>query len=427
MFDPVSFSFDAMRRPLGAALRQFARDARGNIAGTFAIAIIPVIGFVGAAVDYSRANGARTAMQSAIDATALMLSKDAIGLSPDELQAKAQSYFSALFTHPDGANVQLNAAFSEPQNNQFQVNITATGQVEATFTKVIGQTNIPISVSSQAVWGIKKLELALALDNTGSMGWSNKMTELKSAATNLINTLQSTSKVDGDIKISIIPFDTTVRPGSSYKNETFLDYSLYSCSHFGLSWGCTTSQKRNAWEGCVADRDQPNDTLDTAPSGATSYFPARQCGSLATAMPLSTDWSALKSKITAMTPSGATNVTIGLAWAWHALTANQPFPEGAAPANDLDKVIVLLTDGDNTQNRWTSYTSSIDGRTAEICAQIKAAGIKLYTVRVIDGNATLLSNCATNAGMYYNVTSADQLNEVFASIAAQLTNLRLAQ
>ena len=58
-------------------LRRFSQSERGNIVIIFALAVIPVIGLVGAAVDYSRANSARTAMQAAIDATALMLSKDA--------------------------------------------------------------------------------------------------------------------------------------------------------------------------------------------------------------------------------------------------------------------------------------------------------------------------------------------------------------
>jgi len=409
-------------------LRAFARARGGNVAVTFGLAIIPVIGFVGAAVDYSRANNARTAMQSALDSTALMLSKDALGLSASELQTKAQNYFNAMFTNPDGANVTLSAVFSEPQPGHFQVNMTANAAVETTFTKVIGKQTLPVTVNSQAVWGIKKLELALALDNTGSMSSSNKMTELKSAATNLINTLQAASKSAGDIKISIIPFDKTVNIGTGFKNETWVDYTVYPCSEFGISnSGCNDNQKRLKWEGCVADRDQPNDTLDTAPTSASSYFPARNCGSLVTAMPLSYDWTALKNKITSMVPSGNTNVTIGLVWAWHALTANLPFPEGQAPMSDLDKVIVLLTDGDNTQNRWTTNGSSIDARTTEACNQIKAAGIKLYTVRVINGDAALLSACATNTSMYYNVTSASQLDDVFYSIAAQLTNLRLAQ
>ena len=97
-----------------------------------------------------------------------------------------------------------------------------------------------------------------------------------------------------------------------------------------------------------------------------------------------------------------------------------PFTNAAAPAPDLDKVDRALTDGENTQNRWTTSSSSIDSRTATACTNVKAANIKIYTVRVIDGNATLLRNCATNPNMYYNVQQADQLNGVFSSIAQTL-------
>jgi hypothetical protein len=48
-------------------------------------------------------------------------------------------------------------------------------------------------------------------------------------------------------------------------------------------------------------------------------------------------------------------------------------------------------------------------------------------VRVIDGNGTLLKNCATKPDMYYDVDQADQLNVVFKSIAQNLANLRIAK
>ena len=119
-------------------------------------------------------------------------------------------------------------------------------------------------------------------------------------------------------------------------------------------------------------------------------------------MPLSFDWAALNSKIDAMTPNGNTNVTIGLVWAWHALTTQAPLSEAVAPAPDLDKVIILLTDGDNTEswknsnNSKVTSQSTIDTRTQLVCSNIKAANIKLYTIRVINGDSTLLRNCATN-------------------------------
>ena len=71
----------------------------------FALAIIPVIGLVGAAVDYSRANSLRTAVQSALDATALAMARSAPTLTESQLQTKANAHFAALFNRPDAKNL----------------------------------------------------------------------------------------------------------------------------------------------------------------------------------------------------------------------------------------------------------------------------------------------------------------------------------
>jgi hypothetical protein len=134
----------------------------------------------------------------------------------------------------------------------------------------------------------------------------------------------------------------------------------------------------------------------------------------------------MHAKIDAMTPTGNTNTTIGLAWGFQLLSPVEPF-NAPAPEPNLDKVIVMLTDGLNTQNRWTTSESSIDSRTQKVCENIKAANIKVYTVRVIDGDVTLLKNCATNPTMYFDVQDASQLNNVFSSIAQNLANLRIAK
>jgi Flp pilus assembly protein TadG len=395
-------------------------DQRGGVAPMFALAIVPIIGLVGAAVDYSRGNAARTAMQAALDAAALMLSRDAAGMDPAEVTAKATSLFNAQFSRPEVTNVQANGVLTSPQQGSFILDVTASGTVPTTFTRLLGQQKLDISSSAQVKWGVKKLELALVLDNTGSMGNSGKLTELKSASKTLLTTLQAAAKQLGDVKVAIIPFDKVVNIGTSYAGQDWVDYSVHDI-------------QQAQWEGCVQDRDQPYDTQDTTPSADFhTKFPAVQCSDLTTIMPLTdvfdtTGFTNLNSKIDAMAAAGNTNVTIGLVWGWHALTPNQPITEGSEPAPDKDKVIVLLTDGDNTQNRWTKTSSSIDARTALACTNAKAANIKIYTVRVIDGDATLLRNCATKPSMYYNVNQASQLNSVFSSIAQNLANLRIAK
>src|ERR1700754_5211563 len=100
-------------------LARFLRNQKGGVAPLLGIMIIPLLGAVGAAVDYSRANSTRTAMQAALDSTALMLSRDAQTLNGAQLDSKANAYFNALFHRPEAKNVQVQQHFSSPQQGSF--------------------------------------------------------------------------------------------------------------------------------------------------------------------------------------------------------------------------------------------------------------------------------------------------------------------
>ena len=262
-------------------LSRFPRDERANVAPIFAIAVIPILGLTGTAVDYSNANAARTAMQAALDTTALILSKEANGLTQTQLNDKATQYFDANITNTEVKNRAVTPVFSTPQAGNFVLNISVTANTDLRFMSIFGQTSLPISSSTEVKWGIKKLELAMVLDNTGSMAQSSKMTHLKTASHNLLTTLKNAAKKAGDVKVSIIPFDVTVKPGNSYKDEFWIDFNQNDIS-------------KNSWEGCVEDRDRNaansvnNNTKDTTPVDGDdhTYFPAVQCGSLVTLMPL---------------------------------------------------------------------------------------------------------------------------------------------
>jgi hypothetical protein len=449
-----TFVFDTLRWHL----RQFRNAKRGNVILTFALATIPMVGFVGAAVDYSRGNSAKAAMQQAIDATGLILSKDASTMLQAALNDKAANVFKTLINRPEIGNVVVTPVLSSPTEGSFLLQISATAMVDTTFTKILGKDHLDLSVNTEIRWGMKKLELALALDNTGSMGSSSKMTELKKALLNvkdvngatadgLLMTLKKAAKQAGDVRISVIPFDIAVRIGTTYKNETWLEWTKEygtcsstsyvtkaDCTAHNKTW--TTSNNKNNWNGCVLDRDKDNDVADTTPDTVTAstLFPTTRyssCTGLVEALPLTDIWNTgyqtLYDKVNSMQPNQNTNVTIGLAWAWHSLTTNLPLTEALAPRQDLDKVIILLTDGDNTQNRFSTTQSQIDTRTTAACDAVRVANIKLYTIRVIDGNASLLRSCATKTSMYFEVSQASQLTPVFASIAQDLANLRIAK
>ena len=421
-------------------LARFWNNREGAIAPMLALSILPLMCAVGAAVDFSRISSARTAFQVALDSTALNLTKNAQNLEPDALNAKASDVFNALFTRPEAHDIDIKTSFTSPKPGSFDLTLTGSVKVDTVFGNFLGQKVVPMTASSTVEWGIKKLNLALVLDNTGSMGSSGKMAALKTAAHNLLTTLQAAATNPGDVTVSIVPFATDVNVGPGKVGESWISWSDWdnsnggcsntyyktqsSCIAAGKTW---TVADHSTWNGCVYDRDQNYDVQTDAPVTGSTLFPAHQASACPTQMlPLTEDWSALNSKIDAMSPSGNTNITIGLAWGWQTLAANAPL-DAPPPADDLEKVIVLLTDGDNTQNRWTSSSSSIDTRTGKVCDNVKAAGIKIYTIRVVNGNASLLQSCASKASMYYNVTEASQLNGVFTSIADNLANLRLVE
>ena len=135
----------------------------------------------------------------------------------------------------------------------------ATAKMDTAMAQVIGYSKMDLRATSQVRWGFKALELALALDNTGSMAAKNKMVELKAAVKLLFATLKKNSKVPDDTKIAIIPFSTVVNVGTEFTEAPWIAYD-------------STITKAN-WGGCVADRDQPNDVKDTAPRIERDQFP----------------------------------------------------------------------------------------------------------------------------------------------------------
>src|SRR6266545_4364547 len=122
---------------------KFRAAEGGNVVVTFTLALIPIIGFVGAAVDYSHANSIKAAMQAALDATALAMSKTAGSMTSDDLQQKATAYFQALFTRPEAQNVQITATYDTAGGNSLIV--TGTAQMKTDVMGIMGFPSLTIT------------------------------------------------------------------------------------------------------------------------------------------------------------------------------------------------------------------------------------------------------------------------------------------
>jgi len=445
----MKFAFFQFAR---SCLARFSADICGNVAVTFALALLPVVGFVGAAVDYSRANNARSALQTALDSAVLMISHDAASLSEDEVTQKAKDYVAAMYHHPEVAGVEVSAIYTPDGGSGAGVTMTAQGTLSTTFLKAIGRDTLPISVSSKSTWGNIKLRVAIALDVSGSQAWDGKLTAMKSATKKLIDQLSALAKNPGDVMISLIPFAKVVKVGISNSNATWLDYAYWdataqTCTYSRRGSSCT-SKPRSDWTGCVTDRSENYDVDDTLPTSAATYFPATDyyengvyyCDQnssvrLQQITPLTKEWPPLKNNVDALQATGGTNQQIGIAWAWWSLKQSDPLNAPAFEGNYTYKqAIVVLTDGLNTENRvygnGTQYEPRVDARQKILCDNIKADDITIYSIQVNttgDPEAEALAYCASGRENFFYLTSANDVFAAFDTIGASLSKLRIAQ
>ena len=91
-------------------------------------------------------------------------------------------------------------------------------------------------------------------------------------------------------------------------------------------------------------------------------------------------------------------------------------------------MIILLSDGLNTQDRWYGDSGSIDARQAIACSNAKAAGLKIYTIQVDtggDGESQVLKDCATSGEYFSVLTSADQILGTLTNIGNGLGKVAL--
>ena len=95
-----------------------------------ALSLIPLMGFTGAAIDYSRGNATKVAMQAALDSTGLILSKDAQSLSGADTRRPDQRHLQRA-VQPAGSAERLDQLRSSarPQQGSFSLKLTGSATV----------------------------------------------------------------------------------------------------------------------------------------------------------------------------------------------------------------------------------------------------------------------------------------------------------
>ena len=174
--------------------------------------------------------------------------------------------------------------------------------------------------------------------------------------------------------------------------------------------------------------------------------------------PLTTNYQTVRNEINALKASGSTNIAQGVVWGWHVLSPGEPFKEGDRYSEKVQKVIILLTDGNNTMNTrevhpggsdFSAYgysvnerlegvnkndnssdtASAMDDRAIRACKNAKKAGVRVFTIRLSledDRSEDLLTGCASNPEDFFDVRESDKLQDAFQQITDRISSLYLS-
>lgn len=452
------------------------RGRAGNAALLFGLVAVPLVGMIGLSVDYGRAFLLHTRLTTAIDAGALAAGK--IITSPATATQDVAMYVAAnLPPGYLGATIAAPSVTIDQTGQRVGVSVTAT--LPTTFLRVFKVDRLTVNVSNLVQRANAGLELALVLDVTGSMADYDRIGQLRTAATSLVNILfGSATMAPKNLWVSVTPYAAEINLGTNHTNW--------------LAAGTYTASKWNnqGWRGCVLARRNGEDQSETPPAKApfTAFLnPATKgtgssnpwtpaditdngtypqtntiwgpnLGCPPAVLPLTNDRTALLNKIAAMKPvmRGGTMANQGLQAGWFTLSPRWRglWNSTTLPLDyhtpDMSKAVVLLTDGTNEwyPGDYTSYqyigdgllgttnpsnaTAAINSRMATLCTNMKAAGILIYTITLgLAANSptrSLYQQCASpGPNHYFDTPSAADLQNIFLTIAGQLSSLRIVQ
>ncbi|ESR22886.1 TadE/TadG family type IV pilus assembly protein [Lutibaculum baratangense] len=512
--------------------RRFGEDRSGNIIVVFALALIPIFGLVGAAIDYARATSEQEKIQRALDTAVLAVNRQIGQMDEAELKEYAQSIVDANL---QGLSANIDEVSVDEELRQ--VDIVASSSVETALLKLLKINEIGISARAQSKTGSASFEIALVLDNSGSMAGDRILT-LRKASEDLVNTLFGNDPVSDEVNISVVPFSGSVNVGPQNANATWMDRNAISPVHQGIFSGKVNrfdlykKFTNITWAGCVEVRPAPHNVTDSLPSAsdpATLFVPtfapdepdyrkvwifntddytnnymtdksgsctkdtsqfqgsgddvkntAQVCkytssvtsktGNSGASIrgpnyicdsepitPLTNVRSDLLSAIGKMQAKGYTNILEGVTWGWRTLSPGLPFTEGVpydTPNNA--KFMIVMTDGANTvptnnnqglKSAYTAFGYANENRmgtnhnngatvqkmneyTLQACNNVKAAGIKVFTIAFAIDDATtvnMLRGCASATDAAFTAQTTSELSDTFAKIAGTLGELRISQ
>ncbi len=413
-----------------SSVARFRQETTGSVAIIFALLATALFGVIALAIDVGRAQSISTRLSAALDAAALAGAKALDnGNSDAEILNAAEAYFRSHVATLQLGGVDLAQFTTVIDRKKSTVTTNINASMPTSFGRIFGKDEILVDRASTVTYKTRNVELALALDTTGSMGSNGRLSALQSAAKEVIDTLYGESSAEEAVRVAIVPWSTSVNAGP------------YAGA---VSNGAST-------DGCVVERQGAYAATDTYPAGADALNVVSSdprgwynC-TVNPVMPLMglSKKDDLKTAVDSFVPVGGTAGHIGMAWGYYTLSPawNSIWPNGSKPnsysPSDTVKAVLLMSDGEFNVS-WLNGTSTdfpvmVDeayNQLAALCTEMKAKQILVFTVGfgMADPRAqTELQACASGTKQFFQAATGAELKKAFKEVATQLKGMRLSK
>ena len=258
-------------------MRAFWKSQSGNFAMMLGLILPMILSAIGLAVDVATIVNARTRMQTVVDAAVLASSR--LRDKGVDRQDTYQAFVNAnIANDPTIYNISATLKVEEGLN-YIETTGSMTGQVGLHFLHFLDGPQ-HIKVRASAYEAADTLELAMVLDNTGSMG-SARMKSLRDAATALVNILEAAKTNERQIKAALVPFVTAVNVKGTGYDAAWIDKDGVA-PYNGVNFDAKSATQwynhleifkhlKVDWKGCVEARPYPYNFDDTPPTATDPY------------------------------------------------------------------------------------------------------------------------------------------------------------
>lgn len=192
--------------PVTRFLRRFGGEG-GAVAIWFAVMALPAAVLAFGLIDLNRASVEKRHLQDAIDAATLMAAR-----STSTTDAQMQTIGAAALAAQMAGSSDATITGSTFKIVGTKVTGTATASVVPVIANLWLQGNMTIGAEAEVARSSNNLEVSIVLDITGSM-YGQKLTDLKTAAKDLIDLVVSDTQTPYYSKAALVPFSLGVNAG----------------------------------------------------------------------------------------------------------------------------------------------------------------------------------------------------------------------